>query len=371
MGFRKTLGMLIGAILVVGGTSACDLSQLPSFAAKPCDWSTTDLAAQVVVVPIDSSSIAAAAPAVAAGAGGVILFGKKAPQDLKDQLVSLVAQAPANRTPFIMADEEGGDVQRLANLVGKVKSAREMSDTLSTKEIQQEGSQLGAKLKDLGVTMDLAPVLDVDARNDAPGQANAVGTRSFGGDPAKASQNGVAFAKGLQKAGVAPVVKHFPGLGGSVGGNTDFSAAQTVPWERLKQEGLVPFKDAIKAGLPAVMTANATVPGLTDKPATISPEVTQVLRNDLGFKGMIVTDTLTGGALSAIGYTPEKAAVAALQAGASLLLYGSANPAPMEQFNSMVTAIATAADSGVLPRSALVEAANVVLKTKKLKTCGS
>lgn len=368
MGSGKSLSLILAGALMVAGVSACDL---PGLVAKPCDWSTGDLAAQVLVVPIDSSSVAAAAPAVVAGAGGVILFGAKAPQDLGSQLAKLVGQAPGGRPPFIMADEEGGAVQRLTNLVGKVKSAREMSDTLSAKEIKQEGNTLGMRLKELGVTMDLAPVLDLDSQAVTPGKANAVGTRSFGGDPAKTSQNGVAFAEGLQKAGVIPVVKHFPGLGGSVGGNTDFSAAQTVPWPQLQQEGLVPFKEAIKAGLPAVMTANATVPGLTDKPASISPEVVQVLRNDLGFKGMIVTDTLTAGAFSSFKYTPEKAAVAALQAGASLLLYGSGNKAPMDQFNSMIAAITAAVDAGELSRDTLVKATNVVLKAKKQKTCGS
>lgn len=369
MKFKEVTAALAVGVFVLG-VGACDgLPDLPNILEKPCDWTTADLAAQVVVQPIDSSNVAAATPAVAKGAGGVILFGSNPSQDLKAQLVALAGQAPQGRTPFIMSDEEGGAVQRLAKLVGAFPSAREMSK-LKAKEVEQQGGTLGTKLKSLGVTMDLAPVLDLDDQAVKPGKTNAVGTRSFGGDPRKTAENGVAFAKGLRNAGVVPVVKHFPGLGGSTGGNTDYAAAQTKPWDQLQQSGLVPFKEAIKAGMPAVMTANATVPGLTDKPASISPEVMQVLREQLGFKGMIVTDTLTAGAFAAIGLTPEAAAVAALNAGADLLLFGTAvtNPA---KFDGMVSSIIAAVDGGTLPRQRLVDSVNRVLKAKNLSTCGS
>lgn len=374
MRFRKvTVALAVG--LLVLSTSACDglskhdTSDLKIWEKKPCDWSTADLAAQVVVQPVDSSNVAAAAPAVAKGAGGVILFGPNPSQNLKDQLAVLVGQAPRGRTPFVMSDEEGGPVQRLAKLIGAFPSAHEMS-ALTAKQVQQQGDALGSKLKGLGVTMDLAPVLDLDSQAVEPGRANAVGTRSFGSDPQKTAQSGVAFAKGLKNAGVLPVVKHFPGLGGSTGGNTDYVAARTKPWAQLQQEGLVPFKTAIQEGLPAVMTANAVVPDLTDKPATISPEVTRFLREDLGFEGLIVTDTLTAGALSSLGITPEAAAVAALNAGADLLLFGSASTNPAK-FDAMVAAIVAAVDSGTLPRQRLVDSVNRVLETKKLSTCGS
>ena len=375
MKFKK-VAMLLATGILVFGASGCDgLSKIDTpdlskiWEKKPCDWSTAELAAQVVVQPVNSSNVVTAAPAVAKGAGGVILFGPNPSPELKAQLATLVGQAPKGRTPFIMSDEEGGAVQRLTKLVGVFPSAQDMSK-LKANEVRQRGDQLGAKLKDLGVSMDLAPVLDLDDQVVEPGKANAVGTRSFGGDPQKTAEYGVAFAKGLRNAGVVPVVKHFPGLGGSKGGNTDYVAAQTKPWDQLQQEGLVPFKAAIKEGLPAVMTANAVVPGLTDKPATISPEVTKVLRENLGFKGLIVTDTLTAGALSALGLTPEGAAVAALNAGADLLLFGTASTNPAK-FDAMVGAIVAAVEGGTLPRQRLVDSVNRVLEAKKLSSCGS
>jgi beta-N-acetylhexosaminidase len=362
--------LLVGILLL--SISACDiLKNQEKPAVRTCDWSVDRLAAQVVVVPVNSSDVAAATPAVVAGAGGVILFGKKAPKDLKEKLAALVKQAPDGRLPFVMSDEEGGSVQRLANLVGEFNSARRMGDHLSAGQIKQEANKLGVAMKEHGVTMNLAPVLDLDDQDVIPGSKNAVGNRSFGKDSAKTSRNGVAFAQGLQDAGVMPVVKHFPGIGGATGGNTDFSKARTLPWSQLQQTGLQPFKAAIAASLPAIMTANAAVPGLSEKPASISPEVIKVLREELGFKGLIITDTLSAGAISASGYTPEAAAVLALQAGANLLLYGGVAKSPIDEFNKITTTIVTAVSKGELPRETLIKAVNAVLSAKQLETCGS
>lgn len=371
---RKTLvrvGVpLVGVLLL--SFSACRLPGSRDEAdPASCDWSVDRLAAQVVVVPVDQSNVAAAVPAVAAGAGGVILFGKNTPPSFQADIAALVGQAPDGRAPFVMSDEEGGSVQRMANAVGKLNSARWMADHWSADRIKQEAHQLGGRMKGLGVTMDLAPVLDLDNQDTTPGKGNAVGDRSFGGDPVRTSQDGVAFAKGLQEAGVVPVVKHFPGLGGASGGNTDYSLAQTLPWDQLKQTALQPFRAAVEAGIPAIMTANAVVPGLTDKPASVSQEVIKVLREDLHFDGLIVTDTLTAGALSVSGYTPEAAAVAALKAGANLLLYGGNVPTSIENFNSMVAAIVAAVNKGELPRDTLVAAVNAVLKAHQLPNCGA
>lgn len=358
--------VLVGGLL--SGAGACSILKTPE-KPKPCDWSVERLAAQVVVVPVDETNVAAATQAVKAGAGGVILFGKQAPKNLGTELATLVGQAPDGRVPFVMSDEEGGAVQRLASLVGKLNSARWMADHWSVDQTKQEANKLGTSMKKHGVTMNLAPVLDLDKQTTDPDRKNAVGNRSFGNDPAKTSQYGVAFAKGLLEAGVTPVAKHFPGLGSAVGGNTDVAAARTLPWSQLQQIALQPFKAAIEAGVPAIMTANATVPGLTDKPASISPEVVKVLREDLKFTGLIVTDTLTAGAFSAKNYTPEAAAVLALQAGANLLVYGGSSKAP--EFNKITGAIVAAVNKGELPRDTLVKAVNAVLSAKHVDSCGS
>lgn len=359
---RKSIRTTI-AIVAVLSSSAC--GALSNLAGSSCKWTVERAAAQVVVVPVDQSNIAAAIPAVTAGAGGIILFGGHTPPSLKAELAAAIAHAPDGHPPVVMSDEEGGSVQRLRDAVGTLNSARWMADHWQPDQIRKEAKALGAKMEALGVTMDLAPVLDLDGRNVPPSKTNAGGNRSFGIDPDRTSRAGVAFAQGLQDGGVTPVVKHFPGLGGAVG-NTDYVAARTKPWSELQNAGLKPFKAAIDAKMPAIMTANAGVPGLTNLPASLSPEVVKVLRQDLHFDGLIMTDSLSAGAISANGFTPETATVAALKAGADAILYGN-DP---QGFGQVTAAIVTAVNNGELPRTRLVEAANRMLAVKHLGSCG-
>jgi beta-N-acetylhexosaminidase len=348
----------------LAGSSACSALGNLGGGNSSCKWTVEHAAAQVVVVPADQSNVAVATSAVTAGAGGVILFGKHTPSNLKDALAKLASHAPDGHAPFIMSDEEGGSVQRLADAAGKLNSARWMADNWSPAQIQQAAKKLGTNMKALGVTMDLAPVLDLDGRNTPPSKSNADGNRSFGSNPDRTSAAGLAFAQGLQDAGVAPVVKHFPGLGGA--GNTDYVAAHTRPWNELQNAGVKPFKTAIDAKIPAIMTANAGVPGLTDLPASLSPEVMKYLRQQLHFDGLIMTDSLAAGAISVNGFTPETAAVAALKAGADVVLYGT-DP---KGFDKVTAAIVAATNKGELPRARLAEAANRMLTAKHLSGCG-
>jgi len=335
-----------------------------SSAAPSCKWSLPALAAQVVVMPVDTN-LTAAQSAVEAGAGGVILFGTM-PTDLGAQLTSLVSHAPKGYPPLVMTDEEGGRVERLRGVVDALPSARTMANTMSPSQIKEKATKIGTQMKQLGVTMDLAPVLDLDDRPFS--NTNPDGDRSFSINPGVTSQDGVAFMQGLQAGGVVPTVKHFPGLG-YASGNTDFQAAHTLPWSQLQKAGLLPFKAAIDADAPVVMTSNAGVPGLTDLPASLSPEVTKVLRDDLGFKGIIMTDSLSAVAIQANGYTPAQAGVAALKAGADMVLYGGPGT-PVAEYKQMTDAIEAAVTNGTLTHDRLVEAANRVMTVKHLATCG-
>ena len=286
-------------------------------------WSVTRLAEQIVVVPVSESDVASVAAEVAAGAGGVILFGSTAPADLGTSLQRLAAAAPDGIAPFVMTDEEGGVVQRMANLVGSIPSAREMGATMTADQIRQLAATAAKRMKAAGVTMDLAPVLDLDA-GQGPNNRDPDGTRSFSLNAATAAADGTAFMAGLEAGGIVPVVKHFPGLGEATG-NTDDGPASTLPWTTLQHAGLVPFQDAIGAGTPAVMIANAVVPGLTTLPASIAPNlITGVLRDQLGFQGLVITDSLSAGALADIGYSVPKAVVAAVAAGADMVLFTAA-----------------------------------------------
>src|SRR5438094_9427090 len=141
-------------------------------------WTVTRLAEQTIVVPVDENNVMSIRSEVAAGAGGVILFGSSAPTNLGAQLQALNAVAPDGIKPFIMTDEEGGVVQRMANLVGSIPSARQMGATMTPAQIEQLAFGLAQRMRAAGVTMDLAPVLDVDG-GQGPNNFNADGTRSL------------------------------------------------------------------------------------------------------------------------------------------------------------------------------------------------
>lgn len=331
-------------------------------------WSLQRLAEQTVAVPVDESDVASVTAQVAAGAGGVILFGSSAPANLGAALQSLDASAPDGLAPFVMTDEEGGVVQRMANLVGSIPSARQMGATLTPVQIRQLATDLAVRMRAAGVTMDLAPVLDVDG-GQGPNNLDPDGTRSFSANEETAAADGLAFAAGLRAGGVVPVVKHFPGLGGATG-NTDVTPASTPPWSTLQKVGLVPFEDAFDAHVAAVMIANASVPGLSKLPASISPEViTGLLRDQLGFQGLVITDSLSAISLSAIGYSVPAATVAALEAGADMVLFDAGQTAVAALTSQIVSAVVSAVGSGKLARSRLVSAVTHILAVKRVQVC--
>ncbi|HEY5032862.1 MAG TPA: glycoside hydrolase family 3 N-terminal domain-containing protein [Actinomycetes bacterium] len=330
-------------------------------------WPVQRLAAQTLVVTVEENATRSVAPEVAAGAGGVLLRGTHGPADLGAVLASLRTKAPGGIEPFVMTDEEGGAVQRMANLVGVVPSARAMA-AMTPAEITQTATALGRRLRALGVTVDLAPVLDLDA-GPGPNASDPDGTRSFSLSAAVATKDGLAFAAGLQAAGVMPVVKHFPGLGGATA-NTDDAAAMTRPWSELQGAGLLPFSAAVRAGLPAVMVTNASVPGLSTVPASISPAVISgVLRHQLGFHGLVITDSLSGGALVASGSSVQSASVAALVAGADLVLFDFTARKLAAGYSGTVAAIVVAVTSGRLSRARLEDAVGHVLTAKAIDLC--
>lgn len=334
-------------------------------------------AALVAVAPVNDYDMDTVAVAAKAGAGGVLFLGTASPpSDLGSQLATALGNSPTR--PLAMADEEGGEIQRLVPLVPSLPWPRDMAKTMSADEVQQQAQELGAAMLDAGVGMDLAPVLDIDG-GVGPNATNPDGSRSFSPDPATASQYGLAFADGLEAGGVVPVVKHFPGLGGS-SGNTDDGPAKTLPYATLQQGGLIPFQNAIKAGVPAVMVANATVPGLTDEPASLSSSViNDLLREEYGFEGLVMTDSLSAGAISDAGYDVPAATVAAIAAGADQVLYGStATPALAAQLSpenvqaslgAIQQVVVAATENGDLPIDRLNDAVDNILTARKINLC--
>jgi beta-N-acetylhexosaminidase len=373
------LGALLGTVSsaraatprTVASTSSTTSSTLPvcTIAAKLAGWSDVQLVNQMVVVPLHMGQVATAGLVAREGYGGVLLFGWTAPANLGSQLASLRAQVPRHVGLLVMTDDEGGQVWRAANLVAPLPWAKWMA-AQSPGSITALAKASAAKMAAIGINVDLAPVLDIDARAVVPGRADADGLRSFSGSAAVVSADGVAFMRGLAQGGVVPVVKHFPGLGG-VSPNTDYGAASTAPWATVQKTSLAPFKAAIAAGAPALMVSNATIPGLSAGPAVLSRTVvTGVIRGQLGFHGLIVTDSLSAGAISAFHLPVPAAAVTAVTSGADLVLFSvSGTTSPIGEANRVSQALVAAMGSGQLSRARIESSVARVLAARGVHLC--
>jgi beta-N-acetylhexosaminidase len=296
------------------------------------------------------------------GLGGIALFSYNI-VDL-DQVGRLTATLRGARPDVIVAtDEEGGDVTRLYYRTGSTHPGNAALGIVDDLDLTSRVyASIGAELAAVGITLDMAPVVDVNSADDNP----AIGTRSFGNDATKVAAQAAAAVTGLQSAGVSACAKHFPGHGATADDSHLGLPVVDVPLEQLWHRELPPFQAAIKAGVRSVMTAHIRVPALSgDLPATFSPEVlTGLLRTELGFTGAVVSDALEmRGASGAIG-VPE-AAVRALAAGNDLLCIGGEFAKSVEAealIDATAAAIVAAVHSGRLTVEVLeVAAARTVL----------
>ncbi len=331
------------------------------------------------MAPVLNFNMAVMEVAGETGVGGVLFLGDaSAPSNLAALLRTAFASTPAGLAPLVMADQEGGGVQRLGDAVPSMPWPRTMAQTMTPAQVKALTTRVGASMLQLGVNVDLAPVIDLDA-GAGPSTTDPDGLRSFSAVPLTAANYGVAYLQGLVAAGVVPVVKHFPGLGGA-SANTDYSPATTPPLATLEGAGLVPFRAAIAAGVPAVMVSNATVPGLTTEPASLSPAaINGLLRHTLGFEGLVVTDSLSAVAITDAGYQVPAAAVAAIAAGADMILFGDTatqgqtnllTPASVTaSIDQIVSAIVTTAARGKIPLARVNAAVLRVLTIKHTQLC--
>jgi beta-N-acetylhexosaminidase len=252
---------------------------------------------------------------------GVVLFESSFPSRAAGRRLVAQLQAirrpPALRAPLlIMVDQEGGLVKRVDG--APTLSARQMGNR-GAAVAREQGRRTAANLRDLGVNVDLAPVLDV-AR---PGGTIAETERGFGSTAAKVIETGVPFAEGLEAGGVAATAKHFPGFG-AAGENTDFAVeAIDLPRAKLRAVDEAPFAAFAAAGGDLVMLSTAIYPAFSAKPAAFARAIaTGELRTRLGYEGVSVTDALGTVAVEAFG-GPAKAGLTAARAGVDLLLFNN------------------------------------------------
>ena len=289
--------------------------------------SPKQLAGERIVVGLPGTSVSPALRgAIAEGrVAGVILFAENIPSRAAGR--RLIARLQAIRRPprlrdplLVMTDQEGGLVKRVSG--APTASAKEMGARGAAFSARQ-GRRAAANLRDLGIDVDLAPVLDVGR----PGGVIAETDRSFGSTAARVSATAVPFAKALEAGGVVATGKHFPGFG-AARENTDFAVERVDLSKReLRAVDEKPYAAFAAAGGEMVMLSTAIYPAFSDDPAAFTRAiVTGELRDRLGFEGVTITDALETPAVAHFGGT-AKVAVAGARAGADLLLFARLGPA--------------------------------------------
>jgi len=277
--------------------------------------------------------------------GGVIFFARnvQSPQQVADLTDKLQQTAIESGHPglFIAVDQEGGRVARLTEATGftEFPSAMAIGASGDPENAYRMASAMAAEMRAVGINVDFAPDLDVNNNPANP----VIGTRSFSSDPGKVAAFGIAFGRGLQEHGVLAFGKHFPGHGDT--GTDSHIALPLVPHDRprLEQIELIPFKAAVADNFAGIMSAHVTFPAIDPNPgmpATLSrPVLTGLLRDELGFKGLIATDSLEMGALVENGYPPPVGAALAFAAGADLLLFNRDHAMHRQAFANLVQTV--------------------------------
>lgn len=289
------------------------------------------------------------------GLGSVCLFGSNV--DGPAQVAELTTAIHAAGSDVLTAtDEEGGDVTRLHRRRGSPhpgNAALGVVDDLALTEAV--AGEIGAELGAAGIDLNLAPVVDVNSNPDNP----VIGVRSFGADPGLVARHTTAYVVGLQAAGIGACAKHWPGHGDTAVDSHLGLPVVDLSLDDLRRRELVPFAAAVKAGAVAVMTSHVLVPAVdAEWPATLSEAAVGLLRDDLGFDGLLVSDAIDMAAVKA-GRGEPGVAVRALAAGVDLLCLGADKDELL--VDAVVAAIADAVRSGDLAEVRLVEAAGRVL----------
>ena len=282
--------------------------------------------------------------------GALILFARNVgtPDELRELVAAL--REFAAPSPLIAVDQEGGRVERIRDGVAALPSAMAVGATGDVALAERLGTLLGRDLARLGIDVDLAPVADLSLQP----RSAVVATRSFGDDPQRVADLVIAFARGLERGGVAAALKHFPGHGSTPEDSHVALPRVTAGAATLRARDLIPFARALAARAASiVLTAHVVIEAFdAERPATISPAVlTGLLRHELGYDGIVATDCLEMDAI-ANGVGTVRGAVEALAAGADLLLISH----HLDLAHAAAESIAAAVRAGEIPLPRLQEA---------------
>lgn len=268
--------------------------------------------------------------------GGLIYFDQNIID--KEQITQMLSNTTAkSKYPiFLAVDEEGGSVSRVAKSgidVVEVGDMAEIGASGDGVQAYEAGVNIGSYLKELGFNLDFAPVADVAGSEDS-----MIGARSFGSDAQLVGEMVANAVGGIEGTGVSSCLKHFPGLGDMTEDTHDGRVATSKTLDEMRTADFIPFKAGIDAGADFVMVSHVTISDVEEDavPSSLSKTVmTDVLRNELGFQGVIITDALNMGAITEY-YTSEESVIMAVEAGADMLLM----PADFEAaYNALLTAV--------------------------------
>lgn len=296
--------------------------------------------------------------------GGIIYFRQnlQSPEQLEEMLSNVQSYTRERiGVPMLLAiDEEGGQVTRISGTQGfdvpEFPYMSEVAKEGDPQKVQEIGEQIGAYLKEYGFNMDFAPDADVLINP----QNQVVRYRSFGSDPEMVSAMALAQFEGLRSQGIVGIYKHFPGHGGTTADTHEGYGYIETTIEELREREMVPFRDGIDAGVQVIMAGHISCPNITGdtRPATLSPMLLQqILREEMGFEGMVITDAMNMGAITQ-QYSAGQAAVEAIKAGADMILMP-------EDFQAAYQGILDAVKSGELTEERLTESVCRIWKVKK------
>lgn len=330
--------------------------------------------AQLMVIGFDGPAFDAEARAMIERhrVGGVILFARNVESPSQVARLTNAMQAAARQASgvglFLAIDQEGGRVARLTANKGFTEFPGAMALGASALDVpraadyaRRVGEAMATEMSAVGLNINFAPDLDV---NNNPGNP-VIGVRSYGSAPGRVAALGVAYVEGLQGRGVLAFGKHFPGHGDTaVDSHADLPIVGH-PRARLDAIEFVPFKAAIAKNIAGIMSAHVSFPTIDATPGlpgTLSDKVlTRLLRRELGFDGLVATDSLEMGALGRSGFPTPLAASRALQAGADLLLFNAGHRIHEAALEQVVADVR----SGVIPQARLDEAVRRVLRAKE------
>ena len=336
-----------------------ETTTIDEIASQIDEMSLEDKVGQMLIVDVgelDTDFVSGSFDAKVHNAGGYILFDDDIRGVADTQALTAKLRQISDIPPFIAVDEEGGAVSRIGRSGAvadySVPSARSMAENGT---VGENYAKIAKTLAAMGFNMDFAPDADVDTNPDNP----IIGSRAFSTDAQTAGENVVIAINALRDNGVIPVVKHFPGHGDTATDSHVGTAVLRHDRQRLDSVELVPFKKAIENGAEVIMVGHIKVPALSDsdRPATLDPDIiTGLLRGELGYDGVVVTDAMNMGAVTVYGM--EDSIKYAVDAGADMLLMP---PDTGKAYDALLAM----AENGDISRDRIDESVYRILKLKK------